>query len=145
MNLKFARAIRGHGGVDGAPRRSPRNRTTLQVWLTRALVAVLVAVVLYGLLAVPGRRYWKQRTEVAERRVQLSEISEQNSKMETRIKRLDDPDEIQRIARRDYGLVSPGEESYTILPAATAGLNLPASWPFDRLSEPVRKIASGPN
>lgn len=102
-----------------------------------------MGLVVYGLIAVPAGRYIQQRSDVADRQVQLRDMKERNSALKDKIRRLDDPDEIMRIARRDYGLVTEGEESYTILPPATAGLNLPASWPFDLLSEPVRRVSSG--
>ncbi|MEI2640405.1 MAG: septum formation initiator family protein [Microthrixaceae bacterium] len=120
-----------------------RVRARSTVWSLRVLVAALLGLVVYGLIAVPAGRYIQQRSDVADRQVQLRDMKERNSALKDKIRRLDDPDEIMRIARRDYGLVTEGEESYTILPPATAGLNLPASWPFDLLSEPVRRVSSG--
>lgn len=122
-----------------------RPQTVLRIWAMRALVAVLLGFVVYVMLAVPARRYLAQRSEVTERQVQLREIGERNSELERRITRLDDPDEIQRIARREYGLVTEGEESYTILPPATAGLNLPSGWPFNVLGDPIRRVSQGGN
>lgn len=109
----------------------------------RAIAVALLSLVVYVMLAAPGRRYLDQRSEVGERREQLQEITDRNAEMEQRLERLDDPDEIQRIARRDYGLVTEGEESYTILPPSTAGLDLPDGWPFNTLAEPVRHASSG--
>ncbi len=94
-------------------------------------------------LAVPTRRYLAQRSEIATRDAELKEITQRNDRLEARRDRLDDPEEIQQIARRDYGLVLEGEESYTILPSATAGLVLPRGWPFDVLSNPLEQVASG--
>lgn len=113
------------------------------VWAMRAGVVALLGLVVYAMLAVPAKRYLEQRSEVGERRVRLAEIDERNTEMEKRLERLDDPDEIQRIARRDYGLVTDGEESYTILPPPTAGLNLPDGWPFNTLREPIRRASAG--
>lgn len=124
---------------------SIRAHATSNVWLIRALVAAFLILVVYSLLVVPAHRYFAQRSVVADRSAQLGDIRSANAEMTQRLKRLDDPDEIQRIARRDYGLVTEGEESYTILPAATAGLNLPSGWPFGLLSESVRRVAAGEN
>lgn len=132
-----------HAGYPMKDRSQPQSNS--RVWLMRALVLALLGVVVYSLVVAPAKRYLQQRPEVAQRQVQLRDIKERNGEMEQRIKRLDDPEEIQRIARRDYGLVTEGEESYTILPPATAGLNLPAGWPFDLLREPVRRVSSGEN
>jgi cell division protein FtsB len=96
-------------------------------------------------LAVPFRGYLAQRTEVSSRQAELAELRQQNTELVERSERLDDPDEIQRVARRDYGLVAEGEESYTILPPATAGLVLPRAWPFDRLSGPLERAATAPS
>lgn len=124
-------------------RTEQRSQRTWVVWSMRGVAVALLSLVVYVMLAAPGRRYLEQRSEVGERREQLDEITARNVEMEDRLDRLDDPDEIQRIARRDYGLVTEGEESYTILPPSTAGLNLPDGWPFNTLAEPVRHASSG--
>lgn len=122
---------------------SPRSRTPVNPWVLRALVVLCLGLVVYALLGTSTRRYFEQRSEVADRRAQLADIRSRNEEMERRLRRLDDPEEIQRIARRDYGLVTEGEESYTILPSATAGLNLPNGWPFGTLSESVERASAG--
>lgn len=142
---QYSAELSGDQRVGHCMNERAKGQTNSRVWLMRALVAVLVVVVVYSLVAVPTKRYLQQRPEVAQRQVQLRDIKERNGEMERRIRRLDDPEEIQRIARRDYGLVTEGEESYTILPPATAGLNLPSGWPFDVLSGPVRNVSSGGN
>lgn len=117
-----------------------------RMWLVRAQrIAVFgaLALVVVAALAVPARRYLAQRSEIAAGDVELKELTDRNNQLSERRDRLDDPEEIQQIARRDYGLVLPGEESYTILPSATAGLVLPQGWPFDVLSKPLEKVASG--
>ncbi len=103
-----------------------------------ALLLVPVAV-----LAVPARGYLAQRADLGDREASLAEIERSNAELERRLEHLDDPDEIERIARRDYGLVAEGEESYAILPPATAGVALPGGWPFDRISGPFARAATG--
>ena len=73
----------------------------------------------------------------------LDRLNEANGRLERQRERLSDPAEIQRIARRDYGLVGVGEESYTVLPPATAGLALPRAWPFDRLDGAIAAASAG--
>lgn len=94
-------------------------------------------------LAVPARGYWAQRGELGDREAALAELEHSNDELERRLDRLDDPGEIELIARRDYGLVAEGEESYAILPPATAGVALPGGWPFDRISGPFARAATG--
>ncbi|CAN5608600.1 hypothetical protein BH10ACT3_BH10ACT3_03910 [soil metagenome] len=114
------------------------------IWQRLAVVLAL-CVVVAAVLAVPARSYLAQRTEIAGRQSVLAELQQENADLEERKDRLDDPEEIQRIARRDYGLVEQGEESYTILPPATGGLVLPRAWPFDQLSGPLERAATAPS
>lgn len=107
-----------------------------------AVVATVVAVTCL-LVALPARSYIRQRSEVADARAELREIERRNGELEGRRDRLSDPEEIARIARRDYGLVELGEESYAVLPPATAGLVMPNAWPFDRIDSAVRTAAGG--
>jgi len=114
---------------------SPRRQTVLVV-LALALVPVAV-------LAVPARAYLAQRGVLGDREAALAELERSNDELEGRLEHLGDPGEIERIARRDYGLVAAGEESYAILPPATAGVVLPGGWPFDRISGPFARAATG--
>ena len=96
-----------------APRTGVRRRRL-------AIVATFV-VVMAALVAMPGRSYLEQRGEVAAARCPAAALEQENERMQRRKDRLDDAGEIERIARRDYGLVEVGEESYTILPARHRG------------------------
>ncbi len=118
-----------------APRTGVRRR--------RLAIVATFMVVMAALVAMPGRSYLQQRGEVAAADARLQRIEQENERMQRRKDRLDDAGEIQRIARRDYGLVEVGEESYTILPPATAGLVLPDAWPFDRLAGALERAAGG--
>jgi cell division protein FtsB len=117
-----------------AGRRTPRRAV---------LVVASLLTVAGALLAVPAQGYLEQRTEVASRSAQLDELERRNDDLRARLERLDDPVEIERLARRDHGLVAPGEESYSILPPATAGVVLPRGWPFDRLAAPLASATTG--
>jgi cell division protein FtsB len=115
----------------------------LTVRRRRLLVLLGLLLAAAAVLAVPARSYWAQRGEVAARESALAEVDRTNDDLQARLDHLEDPAEVQRIARRDYGLVSAGEESYSILPPATAGLVLPQGWPFDRISGPLERAATG--
>lgn len=89
-----------------------------------------------GVLAVfvfPTRTFLEQRETTSESRRRLDLIEEQNRVMEDRIAELDDPDEIERLAREQYNLVLPGEEAYAVLPPPLPPLELPTVWPFGSL------------
>lgn len=107
-----------------------------------AVVATVVGVTAL-LVALPARSYLHQRSDVGAARAELEELDRRNDELEVRRDRLEDPDEISRIARRDYGLVEIGQESYAVLPPATAGLVMPNAWPFDRIDSAVRVAAGG--
>lgn len=117
--------------------RPPGRRTT------QALVGLVAVAVAVALLWAPVRGYLETRAEVADQRAELARLEQQNDRLQRQKDRLEEPAEIQRIARRDYGLVGVGEESYTILPPATAGLALPRSWPFNRLDEAIATASAG--
>ncbi|MHB1137578.1 MAG: FtsB family cell division protein [Microthrixaceae bacterium] len=137
-----ARVARSSGAGAGEPVAGRSRRTVF--WQRLAVVAAL-CVVAGTVLAVPARGYLAQRGELASRQSEMTDLERQNDELVARRDRLDDPAEIQRIARRDYGLVAEGEESYTILPPATAGLVLPHAWPFDRLSGALERAATAPS
>lgn len=111
----------------------------------RRSLAAIVSLLLVAatLLAVPAQSYWEQREELHEREALLAERNDANDELAARLERLGQDDEITRLARRDLGLVLPGEESYSVLPPPTAGLVLPRGWPFDRLAGPIERVSSG--
>jgi len=115
------------------------------VVLQRLVILAGVLAAATALLLVPARGYLAQRHEIAARRADLTELEHQNDDLAKRRDRLDDPSEIQRIARRDYGLVLEGEESYSILPPVSAGLVLPRAWPFDLIQGPLEQASLAPS
>lgn len=120
----------------------PHRRPMALIGRRTAVVATVVAVTLV-LVALPARSYLSQQSDVAEARAELAELERANDRLEVRQERLSDPDEIARIARRDYGLVDVGQESYSVLPTAAAGLVMPRSWPFERIEDAVRATSGG--
>ena len=96
----------------------------------RRLVRVLVFVALSALAVVatwtwgvnPVGTWFDQRDEIAQLEARLIEVRESNAALAAEIDLLQTDAEIERIARRDLGLVNPGEEAYAIdLPAAVVG------------------------
>ena len=99
------------------------NRPPARRVLTLLVVAGLVAVVVgatwkWGVL--PVRNWVDQRDEIARLELELSEIQASNAALRSEIRLLRTDAEIERIARRDFGLVRPGEEAYAILPQPVA-------------------------
>lgn len=100
----------------------------------RVLIGVALAAAAVLILAPPVRGWWSQRTEISTAQSDLGAVQADNEVLQERLERIGDPAELERIARRDLGLVREGEESYTVLPPSTAGLVLPDQWPFNRLA-----------
>jgi cell division protein FtsB len=79
----------------------------------------LAAVVLIGLLfafVYPTRTFLDQRDDTKRARAQLALLRSENAKLEQAAERLQDPSEIEKLARR-YGLVKPNEAAFVVVPA----------------------------
>ena len=90
----------------------------------------LAAVVLVGLLfafVYPTRTFLDQRNDTKRARAQLSLLRSENDKLEQAAERLQDPAEIEKLARR-YGLVKPNEQPFVVVPAP-APVAVPAPAP----------------
>lgn len=96
------------------------------------MASVAVAVALAGALVAsfPTRAILEQRRETAAAEQQLATLDEEAGQLEARVARLNDPDEIKRLARDRYGYVPPGWESYRTITPPAADIPLPEGWPF---------------
>ncbi len=97
------------------------------------LVGLAVSVVFVGFLLVgvfPTRTWLAQRDELGQREAELAAIRAEEADLEDQVETLQDPDEIERIAREEYGMVLPGEKAYGMLPAPEEPVDLPDGWPF---------------
>ncbi len=79
-----------------------------------AACGALAAVLIYSIF--PVGLYLDQRVASDRARERLEVISEENDRLAERADELRDPETVEEIARRDYGLVLPGEEPYGVLP-----------------------------
>ena len=81
----------------------------------------VLAVVLLSALALtvsgvfPFRQLIEQRRAVEQSRQQLSALENENRELEGDIAALYTDDEIERVARDQYGLVRPGETGYVVI------------------------------
>jgi len=99
-------------------------------WPSVIAVATL-AVVFVGIF--PTRTYLDQRQRISAASAELEQLEATNAEMQARLDRLDTDEEIERVAREQYGLVKPGEEVYRVMPAQEDPISVPDSWPFDQL------------
>jgi cell division protein FtsB len=80
--------------------------------------AALAVVLIYAIF--PVRTYLEQRSATQRTRERIDKLSEANAELEQRKEQLRDDETVEEIARREYQLVFPGEESYGLLPPPVA-------------------------
>lgn len=100
------------------PRRLSRRARRARAWL---LVSVLALLGVLLLAVFPARAWVTQRQERQKVAVALREMAAQNRSLEDQAGLLQRDAEIERLARKDYNLVRPGEEAFAILPPSTPG------------------------
>jgi hypothetical protein len=103
-------------------------RTSLPPGLVRWSRPLLLAAL--SVWVFPTRTWLDQRSALADTGVELQELEAQRAALEQRVTELDSDEQIERIARSEYGLVLPGEEAYAVLPAPEKPVELPDIWPF---------------
>lgn len=121
-------------GRDEAKRTRSRPRSRREPTAgRRVLLGLAVSVVFVGFLLVgvfPTRTWLAQRDELGQKEAELAAIRAEEDDLEAQIDGLQDPEEIERIAREEFGMVYPGEKPYRMLPAPEDPVDLPDSWPF---------------
>lgn len=111
-----------------------RRLDAVPTWVRRVAGLAALAILAVVILAAPVSQWWAQRGDIEAAEADLAGIEADNRDLQDRLDRIGDPGTIERLARRDLGLVRVGEESYTILPPPTAGLVMPDTWPFNRVA-----------
>ena len=82
------------------------------------MVAVLGSLALViGLAILPTRTWLSQRSSNADAQARLGRLEGEVTHLEHRLDLLSTDAEIERLARKNFDMVYPGEESYRILPA----------------------------
>ena len=97
----------------------PRARYVLAALVVAGLVSIAAAAV-WKWGVVPVQNWVAQRDEITRLEAELAEIEASNAVLQAEVDLLQTDAEIERIARRDLGLVYPGEEAYAILPRPAA-------------------------
>jgi cell division protein FtsB len=80
------------------------------------VVALVVAGILFT-FGNPARTWYDQRQEIIAAEERTAVLDEQIRDLQARADVLRTDEEVERIARGEYGLVKPGEEAFGILPA----------------------------
>jgi cell division protein FtsB len=96
-----------------------------------ALRAAVAAIVVIGLLFVvvfPLRAWFDQRDELARSKARLETITRAREALDAQAKHLQDPEEVERLAREQYGMVRRGERAWAAVPeSTTTSTTLPAA------------------
>jgi cell division protein FtsB len=78
----------------------------------RAALLLIVVTMLALFSAVPVRQYFAQRTQLAQLERRAAELERANDALRSDIRRLHDPEYLERIARACLGMVKPGEVAF---------------------------------
>lgn len=103
----------GKAGQRRRPRLLPAALTRGQRPFVFAFVVLLVA--LATMAATPAQRYAEMQQRVDALTHLREELAADVDALEERKQRLQDPDEIELLARRELGLVHPGEIPYVVV------------------------------
>jgi len=80
----------------------------------RGAVLLLVMFALAANAVYPLRQYVSQRDRIERLQAKQQALAAENARLETERKRLQDPAYVQQLAKRDYHVVSPGEEAWVV-------------------------------
>ena len=92
----------------------PKPRKTTIVLVIATLVAVGY------IMFVPARNYMDQQAATDDAEAQLAQLDAEVADLEQRQVELQDPEQIEQVARERFNLGYPGEEVFAVLPGAAA-------------------------
>ena len=99
-----------------APEREPQPSPPRRSRLAPVVAILLLAALAFTVSGVfPFRQLFHQRRQVEATREQLQQLVDQNDALAAEIETLQTDDEVERIAREQYGLVRPGESAYAVI------------------------------
>jgi cell division protein FtsB len=95
--------------AEALPRMRPR--------LTRRAAVLGAVILMLGATAiVPLRQYLSQRSQIGGLERKIEALIQERSRLELRVEQLQDPEELERIARECLGMVKPGEIAFVAVP-----------------------------
>jgi cell division protein FtsB len=115
------------------PPRAPRRRSRLR---SMVFVALLVSVGLMAAGVLPVQQYLERENQVDAARAQLAELEERNAELADDAAALASDQEIERIAREQYGFVKPGEVGYVVITPDPVVVDRTAPEPAPAVEEP---------
>lgn len=82
----------------------------------RRMMTLIVLVGAAFILFFPARQLAQQHREIGGLEHRLSQLRAENDELESQVTRLQDPSELEVLARERLGLVRPGERAYFVEP-----------------------------
>ena len=93
----------------------------------RGAVLLLVMFALAATAVYPLRQYVSQRERIERLQAKQQALTAENARLETERRRLQDPAYVQQLAKRDYHVVSPGEEAWVVTGTPPASATAPSA------------------
>ena len=115
-------------------RKRPRRRRGSR-WATMLFIVLLISLGLVATGVLPIQQYLERETQVNEAQAHLDTLVARNDSLEADATALLSDQEIERIAREQYGYVRPGEIGYVVAPIDEA----------DGAALPVQPVAAEPD
>jgi cell division protein FtsB len=82
----------------------------------RAAVLGAIILILAATAIVPLRQYLSQRSQIGGLERRIEALTQERTRLERRVEQLQDPEELERIARECLGMVKPGEIAFVAVP-----------------------------
>jgi cell division protein FtsB len=98
----------------------------------RGAVLLLALFALAATAVYPLRQYVSQQDRIGRLEAKQQALAAENARLETERKRLQDPAYVQQLAKRDYHVVSPGEEAWVVTGTPPASHAAPAGKAAER-------------
>ena len=92
----------------------------------RKMMFVVLVLGAAFILFFPARQLVEQRQRIASLEDRLEQLHTENDLLEQDVKRLEDPAELEVLARERLGLVKPGERAYYVEPVEVTDEEAPA-------------------
>ena len=97
----------------------------------RGAVLLLVMFALAATAVYPLRQYVSQQDRIERLQAKQQALAAENARLEVERKRLQDPAYVQQLAKRDYHVVSPGEEAWVVTGTPPASATSPSATAAD--------------
>lgn len=108
------------------PKRRRRSR-----WRAMLFFVLLVALGLVASGVLPIQQYLGREIQVTDARDRLATLEAQNAAMASDVDALQSDQEIERVAREQYGFVRPGEIGYVVVTPDAPDVDSPAAVPVE--------------